>query len=530
MKDVSRRQFLGFMGAVAAASGLGLAGCGGGGASGGSSAGGKKGGGVITVGAAYATQNYDPSSTSSALALGANWNVVEGLYGLDMHDYSTFNELATADPKAVDDTTYEVSLREGAAFSDGSAVTPEDVIESFERARAEGNVYAAFLTPIASMEKKDASTITIKVTIPKFSLLKERLSIVRVVPASSTKDEMTAKPVGSGPWMYESISDADIELVPNPSYNGDHAAQDEKIHIQVLVDATARLTAQQQGTTLVMEMVSADAIEQLEGAGCSVDSVQGFGTRFMMFDVAKAPWDNVKVRQAVMYALNYDQMIDNVFVGMASAPTCYLPEDFANYHKASVVYSYDPEKAKGLIKESGITPGAVELRITDNEQVKAMAAQVKNDLGALGFEVTIVSDTSPATYSAIDQSQGGYDLLLAPGDPSCFGADPDLLMNWWFGDNIWMNTRCPWKGSEEWKELNALMAKALGQTGDEQQETWNRCFDILAENAVLYPVLQVKTATAAWRDQPNADGVKIDGFKGIGTTGVVLTDCSTAKA
>ena len=532
-KGMTRRSFLGAAGVTTA--GLGLAGCGGGsnGSDSGASTGsaGTEGGGIITAGTAYSTQNYDPSSTSSALACGTNWHVVEGLYGIDFHDYSTFNELATGDPTKVDDTTFEISIRADAKFSDGNPVTAADVAESFNKANAEGNIYVAMLTPIASVEAKDDSTVTVKTTVPNFSLLKERLAIVRVVPATSTKEEMTAKPIGSGPWMYDAISDNSVDLVPNPNYNGEHAAKDEKIHYDVLKDATARVTAQQEGTTLVMEMVTADAVDQLEAAGCQIDNVQGFGTRFIMFDVAKAPWDNVKVRQAVMYALNYDQMIQNAFAGLAAAPSCYLPENYTNYHEASVVYTYDPDKAKALLDESGITPGAVELRITDNEQVIAMATQVKEDLDALGFNVTIKQDTSAATYAAIDQGDNTYDILLAPGDPSCFGADPDLLMNWWFGDGIWMKTRCPWGTSEEWKQLNELMATALGQSGDEQQDTWNQCFDILAENVVLYPVLQVQTVTASWADASKAPkGEAIKGFKGIGTTGMTFLDTVTVKA
>lgn len=151
-----------------------------------------------------------------------------------------------------------------------------------------------------------------------------------------------------------------------------------------------------------MELVTADAVDQLESAGCKIDNVQGFGTRFIMFNVAKEPWNNVKVRQAVMYALDTEKMVSNTFAGLATAASCYLPKSFTNYHEASTVYKTDAKKAKKLIEESGITPGAITLRTTDNEQIKGMAAQVKNDLDALGFDVTIQTDTSPATYAAID--------------------------------------------------------------------------------------------------------------------------------
>ena len=534
---VSRRAFLGGAAALGA---LGLAACSGDDQPAGDDpqgdATGTEGGGTITAGSAYAATNFNPATTSSALSLGTNWHVVEGLYGIDYHDYTTFPELATGDPEWIDDNTCEVTLREGAKFSDGTEVTPEDVIESFARANAEGNIYVPMLAPITSIEKKDDTTLTIKTSVANFSLIKERLAIIRVVPASSNPDDMTAKPIGSGPWKYDEITEASVDLSPNENYNGSFPAKDSKLHYDILVDATARVTAQQEGTTLAMEMVTADAIDQLEAAGCKVDTVQGFATRFIMFDIAKAPWDNVKARQAVMYALNYDQMISNAFAGLAAVPSCYLPNDpaFPNYHEASTVYSYDPDKAKQLLDEAGIDPaslGEIELCTTDNEQVEAMATQVQQDLTALGFSVKINSQTSQGIYAYIDAAENTYDMLLAPGDPSCFGADPDLLMNWWFGDSVWMRTRCPWMESEEWKHLQELMSTALAQTGDEQQQTWNECFDILAEQCVLYPVLHVQTATGYWADPASApQGVALEGFSGIGTTGMSFVGANTVSA
>ncbi|MFR2951304.1 MAG: ABC transporter substrate-binding protein, partial [Collinsella intestinalis] len=261
--------------------------------------------------------------------------------------------LASDDPKQIDDTTYEITLRKDAKFSDGTPVTANDVADSFLRSTAEGNIYIPMLAPIASVEAKDDTTVTVKTTVPNFSLLKERLAIVRVVPASSTKEDMTAKPVGSGPWMYDVIDDSKVEMVPNPEYNGDHPAKDEKLHIDILVDPTARVQAQQEGTTLVMEMVTSDAVDQLQNAGCQMDTVDGFGTRFMLFNTQKAPWDNVKARQAVMFALEYEKMIENAFAGLATAPTCYLPKSYTNYNEASVVYKHDVEKAKKLLEEAG---------------------------------------------------------------------------------------------------------------------------------------------------------------------------------
>ena len=108
----TRRSFLGVFTAGACAMGLGLAGCSQGAKQDSASgAGASAGAGTLSVGSAFSTQNYDPSSTSSALALSANLNVVEGLYELDFHDYSAHNGLASAEPKKIDEETFEITLR-----------------------------------------------------------------------------------------------------------------------------------------------------------------------------------------------------------------------------------------------------------------------------------------------------------------------------------------------------------------------------------------------------------------------------------
>ncbi len=524
--SVSRRAFLG--GSVTAAA-LGLAACSSSGddSSDGSDA--SSGSGTITAGSAYAPSEYNPTATSSAFCLGANWHVLEGLYGTDPHDYSTFNELATDDPVQVDETTFTVTLRDGATFSTGDAVTVEDIVESFDRTKA-NSTYAAFLTPINSLEATDDTTITINTAIANFSLLKERLALVRVFPASMTDDELSAQPVGSGPWMYDSIGDTEVELVPNPYYNGDYPAEDSVLHYDVLTDSTARLTAQREGSTLVMESVSADAIDTLEADGCNLDIVQGFGTRFIMFNTAKEPWNNVVARQAIMYAINTDQMITNIFSGIAATASSYIPEDYPNYQEASVVYSYDADRAQELLDEAGVTPGDLIIRTTDNTQAEQMGIQAQQDLAALGFNVSIITETSAATYAATDTGTDDFDILIAPGDPSCWGADPDLLLNWWYGDGVWQQTRTQWATSDEFAQLRELMDEALGQEGDEQQATWKQCYDIIAENCVLYPLVHVQTVTASWNDASvSPTGVAIDGFEGIGTTGMNFLGCKTVS-
>ena len=509
---MTRRSFIGATSTAAAFLGLGLVGCGGE----------KKSSeevkantdATIAIANAYKTKNFHPSNTSSALACGTNWHVVEGLYGFDYSDYSVHKELAAEDePTKVDDTTFEISLRKDAKFSDGIAVTADDVVKSFERCTAEGNIYIPMLSPIASIEKKDDTTVTVKTAYP-FSLLKQRLTIIRIVPASMDDDTLTNKPIGSGPWAYDKV-DGEVQVTakPNEYYNGDLKAGAGMMQWDVQVDATARKTAFNEGTDMIMESVPAEDVDSLKSAGAKIDTVQGFGLVFMMLNATKAPFDNVKVRQACRYALDVDKMIANTFSGQAAAVTSYLPENHANYHKSATVYTHDVDKAKALLSEAGYTPGKITLSTTDADFVVSMSAQVQQDLEAIGFTVEIQKNQSAAMYSAIDQDPKSYDVVLAPGDPSCFGNDPDLLMNWFYGDNTWTQKRTEWAGDPKCKELQELMAQAVTKEGSEQQDIWNQCFDLIAEYAPLYPVVHKQVNTAYYED-------KIADFKGIGTTGV----------
>lgn len=510
---MTRRSFLGATASAAALLGLGLVGCGKPADKASEVKANKD--ATITIAAAYKTKNFHPSNTSSALACGTNWHVVEGLYGIDFRDYSVHKELAADDePTKVDDTTFEIKLRKDAKFSNGNPVKPEDVVKSFERSTAEGNIYIPMLSPIESITKKDDNTVTVKTKFP-FELLKQRLSIIRVVPADVDDKTLTAMPIGSGPWAYEKV-DGETQIIakPNKEYNGPYPAGAGTMQWDVQVDATARKTAFSEGTDMIMESIPAEDVDTIKGMdGVKVDQVQGFGLVFMMMNAKHKPFDNVKVRQACRYALDVDKMIKNTFAGQAAGLTCYLPENHTNYHKASTVYTHDVEKAKALLKEAGYTPGKITLSTTDSDFVVSMSAQVQQDLEAIGFKVEIQKNQSSAMYSAIDQDPQSYDIALAPGDASCFGNDPDLLMSWYYGNNTWTTTRTQWADDPKCKEVQDLLAQAVQKGGKEQQDLWNKCFDIIAEYAPLYPVLHKKVSTAYYAE-------KIADFGGISTTGV----------
>lgn len=526
---LSRRTFLAGGAVAATAAGLALAGCGGGGDTktdepkkdAGTDA--PAAGGTLTGACAYTSTNVNPVGLNggSALMLAATWHVFEGLYDLDLHTYKTYNALAAGEPVKVTDTEYEVALRDGAKFSDGTDVTVADVVNALKVNMADATC-GAFLSFIDSVAEKDDKTVTIKLKYP-FALLKDRLSVAKVFPASLTEDQLKTMPIGSGPWMYESVNGDDggtIKFAPNPNYEGQYKPTADAMEWNILLDGTARTTALQEATVQVMENVPDANADQLSAAGATVEYAQGFNQAFFMFNTLKAPFDDYRVRQALYYAIDVDKLISNQLNGHAAPVTGFLPEEHANYHKAATVYTHDVDKAKSLLAEAGQENLAFTL-VVNNNWVKDLAPQIQEDLKAIGVECTIDEQKVNWSEYAASDSTLSYDVMLTPGDPTCFGNDPDLLMSWWYGDNVWTQGRTCWSKAADgkWAELQDLMQQAREADSSKQQDLWNQCFDLLAEQVPLYPLFHRQIATGYQESM-------ISGFKPIATTGLVFLGAS----
>ncbi|MGQ7786885.1 ABC transporter substrate-binding protein [Nesterenkonia sp. K-15-9-6] len=471
---------------------------------------------TLTAAVAYETDNYHPSSTASALAMGSNWHVMEGLFELDMTTGEPYAALAADEELTeISDTEYEVTLRDGARFSDGEEVTAADIVASFEKSADPDNIYGPMLSFIDEVTEVDETTVSITLEHP-FSLIKERLALVKIVSADASDEELTSQPVGTGPWAYESISQSSVDFVPNEHYNGPRPVQAEAMEWEVILDDTARTTALQEGTVQVAEAVPADMRDVVTGAGAEVESVQGFNLPFLMFNTTKEPFDDPRVRQAVHYAVNVDQLIDNAMSGTAQAATSFLPEDHPHYNEAANVYDHDPERAQELLDEAGVDDLSLTLVTTDHGWITALAPQIQNDLREVGINVSIQEEASASLYANYtDVEDPTYDVALAPGDPSVFGSDPDLLLNWWYGNNIWTQQRSFWSESESFEEFHGLLDEAVRTEGDEQQQLWNEAFDLISEEVPIYPLFHREMLTGY---RPDAIG----GFEPIGTTGLTL--------
>lgn len=481
---------------------------------------------TLTAAVAYEGSDPNPIGTSSGVFLAAGWHVFEGLYELNMHTYRAECGLAADAPVQIDDLEYEVTLREDTVFSDGSPLTSADVVNAFER-NGESDLYGAFLSFITTVSAPDERTVRFKLNAPMGSVLQERLALVRVFPATLTDEELASKPVGSGPWCYETINAADggrISFTANHRYTGPWPATCERMEWSVLLDDTRRTDELIDKDVMVMEAAPVVRAEELADAGVTVEWVPGFNLPFLMFNCEKPPFDDVRVRQALLYAIDIDSLIGTYMAGHARAATSLLPDYFRHYHRAATVYSYDPEKARKLLAEAGVDELALALRANDN-WVSTLAPAIAEDWKAVGVTAEVVLLDTTALFADLStEPEPGtllpFDVVLSPGDPSCFGNDADLIISWWYGDNAWTRARSRWATTPAFAEVAELLAEARSKTSeDEQQPLWNQCFDIIAAEVPLYPLFHRETATAWWTAQlDDYDPISATGLNFLGTT------------
>ncbi|RII13122.1 Periplasmic dipeptide transport protein precursor [Streptomyces sp. YIM 130001] len=479
---------------------------------------------TIEAGFSYPlSTGFDPMITSGATPYAANMHIFEGLVDLDPATLAARPTLATEMPKKINATTYRATLREGATFHDGSDVTSEDVVFSFERILDPKNasLMAQFVPFIDTVKAVDKRTVEFKLRYP-FALFPSRIAVARIVPKKIVEADVKAfdaKPVGSGPYRFvEAVRENKIVMSAYDKYNGPHPAKVKKLVWRLMSDPSARVSAMESGRVQAIEDVPYIDVKRLAGT-TKTKSVQSFGLLFLMFNTEDERFADKRVRQALHYALDTEKIIKTAMVGQAEAATGYVPATHPDYHKASTVYTHDVAKAKKLLADAGVADLSFTLLVADTGWVKDIAPLLKESWQAAGIEAKLNIAQSPAQYAKVDK--GNYEVLAAPGDPSVFGNDVDLLLRWFYY-GIWPETRYGWAESAEYKKVKKLLDQAA-QSADEdkRKQLWGEVTDLVADEAPLYPILHRKLPTA-WSDEA------LSGFKPLPTTGLSFIDVARA--
>jgi peptide/nickel transport system substrate-binding protein len=166
----------------------------------------------------------------------------------------------------------------------------------------------------------------------------------------------TEHPIGTGPLKFDSwVRNDKLTLVKNDDYWGEKSTLDTLI-IRPIADNAARLQALQTGEIQGYDLVEPQDIATIEGdSNLQIIDRPAFNVAYVGFNIAKKPTDDIKVRQAIAYGLDRQAVVDNFYSGRAELAKEFMPPEVVGYADDVPEYTYDPEKAKQILKDAGYT-------------------------------------------------------------------------------------------------------------------------------------------------------------------------------
>ncbi len=315
----------------------------------------------IVVGMQLEPPHLDPTAGAAAAIDEVTYaNVFEGLTRFGP-DGQVLPGLAESWVVAPDGLSWEFALREGVTFHDGTPFTAEDVVFSFERALADDstNAQKALFDGISSVNVIDDTSVEIALDAPKATLLSNLAWGDAAIVSPASADGNKTHPVGTGPFEFSNWVQGDrIELVRNPDYWGEPAKLD-KVTFKFISDPTAAYAAMMAGDLDVYPVFPAPENLAQFKADPRFSVIVGTteGETILAMNNARAPFDDIRVREAVAHAIDREALIDGAMFGYGTPIGSHFAPHNPAYEDLTALSAYDPEKSKALLAEAGYPGG-----------------------------------------------------------------------------------------------------------------------------------------------------------------------------
>jgi peptide/nickel transport system substrate-binding protein len=333
----------------------------------------------IVIGLGAAVTSLDPHYH----ALGPNNNIADHIFGSLIHqdEKQRLRPGLAESWKPIAEDTWEVKLRRGVKFHDGSEFDAKDVVSTFKRIPWVPNSPSAFTIytkPVIGIEVKDPFTLHLRTNGP-YPLLPNDLSNFFIVPAkfetTATEDfNKGTAAVGSGPFkLVEYVRGDRIVLERNESYWGPKPHW-KKVTFKLILNAPARVAALLAGDVQMIENVPTADIAKLK-TNANLELAQAVSNRLIYLhmdhdrdqtpfatdksgtSLGKNPFKDLRVRRALSMAINREAIAERVMEGVAIPAGQFLADGFFGISPNLKPVRYDPDGAKKLLAEAGYANG-----------------------------------------------------------------------------------------------------------------------------------------------------------------------------
>ena len=398
-----------------------------------------------------------------------------------------------------DDRTFDVTLKPGFRFSDGTPVTADDVAFTYMSVldpAMKSQDLRAFQERFVSVEALDTLTARFHLAAPLATF--ESDIAFGIVSAKAVRGSGGRFPpgrvIGAGPYMIESFKPEEVRLMRNPRWPLEQAAV-PRIRARVVTDQNAR--------ALMMVGGSADFAQN----SIRLDLVGDLATRerlhlasgssslytYLMMNNRDPILKDVRVRRAIAYAIDRERVLRSKLGGRAVLATGMLPPGHWAYSGDVPRYTYDPDRARALLDEAGYPdPPGPRPRMhliykTSSEQFRRALARIwAAQLGEVGIAVEVQSFEQQTFFA--DIKKGRYQLASMQTSPI---TEPDFLFTYFHSSRIPTdadpNTHNRWRYvSAKVDELTVRGRRTLDKT--ERKRIYAQVQRILAEDVPVIPL------------------------------------------
>lgn len=455
---------------------------------------------TLIVAVPDAPSYMDPQIQASIATYRVTTQIFDRLVSLD-NDMNLVPGLAES-WEVEDETTTVFHLRDDVTFHNGEHMTAEDVKFSLERCIASDGVNYNYLI-IESMEIIDDYTLKIKTKEP-FNALLYRLtldaaSILSKKAAEEMGDKFNENPVGAGPYMFKSWDLAgDVVLEAFPDYYKGEAPVKTLIFRQIPEALNRSIGLETGEVDLAYDLVITDLETLRQNEKLKVEEVVSNTVWYLGFNCEKPAISEEKVRQAIAYAVNPQDVIDLAFSGVATLPnnSMLVPHIFGSAPPKEQ-YSQDIEKAKALLAEAGFPDGfSTTLWCSDSQIMRDIAVVIQDQLRQIGVTAEIKATEQGSYYNVTGEGQ--QDLFIL----SKTSIDPDSMLRAMYHTEAFgpSGNRSFWATPE----VDAMLDEASTTTDQARsEELYAEVQEAVAQAVPLYP-LAIEHLNAGM--QANVDG------------------------
>ncbi|WP_084195269.1 ABC transporter substrate-binding protein [Streptosporangium amethystogenes] len=495
-----RRRFL-TMSGVLTAGALALAACGGTDAP-------KTGGGgeakkieTLTFGITSISDYLNPLSTTSSRVHWITDPVVESLYTYDA-SLKSVPLLADGEPEiSADGLTWTIKIKEGVTFHNGDPLTADDVVATLTFVtdpKSTSDWTAYFVGYVKGATAVDKRTVKITLTAP-FGVLRSHLTNLPIVHKAFVSRTDTT--MGTGPFKVDKVTQG--QQVTLSRYDTYHGAKPALLGVvfQAVPDPATRMVNLREGKIQIMTDVSPESVGLLkQDDRIKVHEVAAPSDIMTYFVVKKAPFDNVKVRQALGHAMDRKGVSDIVYGGTASIAQGPIGPAVEGYDPALKIYAETPDyaKAKALLAEAGMSSLTFTLMITSDARMKNIGQVLVEGWKQAGITCTLeVLDIGPWVKN---WAVGEYQMAMT-GFESGFGAGRTAYTV--LGSLSSLN---PLNFGYKNDEVDKLLGEAWAATDEAvRAETCKKINGILAADAILMPPVHPRLIVAQRTDISSLD-------------------------